>query len=552
MEFVIYGCPYTAFEATKDCDAFVVAEPNRSLYHLTRNTNRILNLVAFSGLRNIRLVGCSAEFVRDFNSLLAQHAAVGFRVTIEKKTSNGFSTSAEGPICARNIVVTERQPELIPIAHQLARESGGQIVVIDPTSDQEATEFSVALKDFEEGSGLARQNGLDNCCAFIERKLGAGFFAGAHSSVAFITKFPYNLYPFPYPTGHLPAHAAGEIATAGFLKANSPRLETGGAIILDSGKTQSSDASEYEPLHECLSQSYGVLPAHKPAMLGDFKYFVEDLPVDLMFLTAHCGQMPGTILEATFSYKGKGGRVRYAVDRGVSAVPQSGLIGCQTNYMPIEVNGVSWKEDGCERKLFLEFGKVEMDASLGMKPRNPEFENVEIVRIANADVVSFPTKSIQCGDEQYFVPLMNTVGGYYFPLVFNNACASYSGVCEEFLRDVSFYVGTTRAVDSFSAVEVAKQFAQNLRAMPVGRALFEAQRDFVGRYTPYLLAGVPWLSMPYYASQAIGIMKANSLLKISRHGPQNDPRENHRLMVFREQQRKILLKQLFKGGSHNP
>jgi hypothetical protein len=193
-----------------------------------------------------------------------------------------------------------------------------------------------------------------------------------------------------------------------------------------------------------------------------------------------------------------------------------------------------------------------MDASLGMKPRNPEFENVEIVRIANADVVSFPTKSIQCGDEQYFVPLMNTVGGYYFPLVFNNACASYSGVCEEFLRDVSFYVGTTRAVDSFSAVEVAKQFAQNLRAMPVGRALFEAQRDFVGRYTPYLLAGVPWLSMPYYASQAIGIMKANSLLKISRHGPQNDPRENHRLMVFREQQRKILLKQLFKGGSHNP
>lgn len=228
--------------------------------------------------------------------------------------------------------------------------------------------FSEALKDFEEGNGLARQNGLEICCALVRKKLGLGFFVGTYSSVTFITKFPFNLYPFPYPTGHLPAHAAAEIATAGFLKTNGPRLQTGVAIILDSGKTQSNGASEYGSLREWLSRSYGILPAHSAAALGDFRYFVEDLPADMMFLTAHCGQVPGTTLEATFAYKGKPGHVRYAVDRGVSAVPKSGLVDCQTNYLPIEVNGVGWKEIGCERELFLAFAKVEMDANWGMKP----------------------------------------------------------------------------------------------------------------------------------------------------------------------------------------
>jgi len=544
-EFVIYGCPYTAFESTKAVDAFVVPEPDRSLFHLRRNTNRILNLVGFSGVKDIRLVGCSADFVADFSSLLAEHPEAGFRVSIEHKTQSAFSSIAQGPSHATDIVVTERKSELIPIAHQVAREIGGKVVVIDPASEQEAAAFSEALKDFEEGSGLARQNGLENCCALVLKKLGPGFLAGTYSSVTFITKFPYNLYPFPYPTGHLPAHAASEIAAAGFLKANTPRLQAGVAIILDSGKTQANGASEYGDLRESLSQRYGILPAHNAAALGDFRYFVEDLPADMMFLTAHCGQMPGTTLEATFAYNGKTGHVRYAVDRGISAVPRSGLVDCQTHYMPIEVNGVNWKENGCERELFLKFAKVEMDASWGMKPRNPEFERIAITRVVNGNPTLFPTKCIECGDEQYFVPLTTTIGGYYFPLVFNNACASYSGVCEEFLPDVSFYVGTARPVDSFSAVEVARTFAQNLGNMPVGKALFEAQRKFITGYTPYILAGVPWLSMPSYDSRAIGIMKANSIIKSSSTGRSGEARSDHRRMVFLEQQRKMLLKQLF-------
>lgn len=108
-----------------------------------------------------------------------------------------------------------------------------------------------------------------------------------------------------------------------------------------------------------------------------------------------------------------------------------------------------------------------------------------------------------------------------------------------------FYVGTTGPVDSFRAVEVVTKFVHNLRDMSVGKALFEAQRGFLNGYSPYLLAGVPWLSMPKYGSPAVAIMRANSVLKRMRNGRSGDPRTDHSRLVFQEQQRKILLKQLF-------
>ena len=543
--FVIYGCPHTAFEATKDVDAFVVPEPDRTLYHLRRNTNRILNLVGFSGVKDVRLIGCSQEFIEDFSALLAEYPEVGFCLSTERRTCTAFSEKIVGDANGADVIVVEDQPSLIPIAHQLAREKKAEIVVVNPTSDEEVARFSASQKDFEEGNGLARQNGLDACRSLIERKLGTNFLARNYSSAAFITRLPFNLYPFRFPTGHMRACVAGELATTGRLKARTPRLQAGVAVILDSGNTQTTSASEYGALRGLLCHSYGVLPAHKPANLGDFKCFVENIPVDLIFLTAHSVQMPLTNLEATFSFRGRACHVRYAVDRGISSVPKSGLVNCQTNYVPIAVNGINWKEDSCERELFLKFGKVEMEASLGGKPHNPEFENIKITAVSDGGPTLFPAKCLKCGDDQNFVPLTDTIGCYYFPLVFNNACASYSGICEEFVPDASFYVGTTRGIDSFSAVEVANKFVQNLATMSVGEALFNAQQTFINGYTPFLLAGVPWLTLPRFPSQAAAIMNANSLLKDFRNSGSGDARAVHARQVFQEQQRNILLKQLF-------
>lgn len=543
--FVIYGCPYTAFEETKVMDAFVIPEPDRSLFHLRRNTNRILNLLGFSGVKEIRLIGCSVEFVEDFRNLIANCPDAGFRLRIESSTRRTFSDAVVEGTSLANVIVVENQPRLIPVAYQIARQAKANVVVIDTVSDEDAARFSEAQQDFETENGLARENGLNTCLSLVKAKLPPEFFSCAYLSATFITRFPYNVYPFQYPTGHLPPRTAAELAMAGLLKSEAPQLQTGIAVVLDSGDTQTATASEYNVLRDSLRNNYGVLPAHVPATLGDFKHFVEDLPADLIFLTAHCGNISLPQLEATFSYQGKTTHVRYAVDRGISAVLKSGVVDGQTTYEPIEVNGISWKAEGCERDLFLEFAKVEMDASFGMKPRNPEFQNISIKPAVGNRLHLSSAKYIGCGDKQNFVPLTHKIGCHSFPLVFNNGCGSYTGVCDEFVPDVSIYVGTTRAVDSFSAVDVAEKFVKNLGAMTVGNALFEAQRGLIKEHTPYLLAGLPWLSVPKWASRAIGIMNANRLLKHLIDRGTGDARANNTELIFQEQQRKLLLKQLF-------
>ena len=81
--------------------------------------------------------------------------------------------------------------------------------------------------------------------------------------------------------------------------------------------------------------------------------------------------------------------------------------------------------------------------------------------------------------------------------------------------------------------------------MSVGEALFKAQTGLMNQYTPYLLAGVPWLSMPKYQSSAAAIMSANTLLKNLVNRDSHETRAVHVRLVFQEEQRKILLKQLF-------
>src|SRR5713101_620916 len=108
--FIIYGCPYTAFETTKTLDAFVVPEPDSSLYHFRSRTNLILNLVGFSGLRNIRLIGCSHEFSEEFTGLVAEYPDAGFRVSNEPKTCTTFSAALAAETSAADIIVVERQP----------------------------------------------------------------------------------------------------------------------------------------------------------------------------------------------------------------------------------------------------------------------------------------------------------------------------------------------------------------------------------------------------------------------------------------------------------
>ena len=130
--FLIFGCPHTALVIMGTVDAFVVAEPDKNLYHFRRNTNRILNLIGFSGVKDIRLVGCSQEFTAELTEMIASRPECGFRVTSVEKSDVSVRRDIVGVESANDVIVVEREPNLIPIAFQLAQDGSARIVVVDP------------------------------------------------------------------------------------------------------------------------------------------------------------------------------------------------------------------------------------------------------------------------------------------------------------------------------------------------------------------------------------------------------------------------------------
>lgn len=199
--FVIYGCSYTALDLTRKGDFLVVPEPDRSLYHFRRNVNRLSNLVGFSGLKNIRLVGCSSQFINEFTAHIASRPEAGFRLSQEQENHTASREDIVANPGSNDVIVVEKRPSLFPIANQLARMGNARVVAIDPLSDAEADAFSTGQKDFEQGSGLARDNGLSACCSLIKARLGASFLASPCSSSHFRDQVSLQSLPVPVSDG---------------------------------------------------------------------------------------------------------------------------------------------------------------------------------------------------------------------------------------------------------------------------------------------------------------------------------------------------------------
>jgi hypothetical protein len=178
-------------------------------------------------------------------------------VRIEPRAPSQFESEIQGDPKGEHGIIVERDPSLLLIAHHLARQGGARIFTIAALSQEEKAIFQSAQSDFEEGNGLQRENGLHGCKSMIEQKLGPQFLDTSLASCTFITSVPFNIYPFRYPTGHVPPQHAAEVITAGFLKSTIHQLHTGIAIVLDSARTQSSTASEFEAISTSLGQHGG-------------------------------------------------------------------------------------------------------------------------------------------------------------------------------------------------------------------------------------------------------------------------------------------------------
>jgi hypothetical protein len=101
-------------------------------------------------------------------------------------------------------------------------------------------------------------------------------------------------------------------------------------------------------------------------------------------------------------------------------------------------------------------------------------------------------EALRMSDGNYF-PIPQMVGGFHYPVVFNNACSSWRSQSLEFgCNGASVYVGTATDVLNPVAVVVASSFVKAVTSgKSVGIALFRSQKSFTEQfgYTPYLMHG---------------------------------------------------------------
>ena len=101
-------------------------------------------------------------------------------------------------------------------------------------------------------------------------------------------------------------------------------------------------------------------------------------------------------------------------------------------------------------------------------------------------------EALRMSDGNYF-PIPRTIGGGYYPIVFNNACSSWrSGSMNFGPNGASVYIGTATDVLNPVAVVVAASFVKAVTSgKSVGVALYRSQMQFSQQfgYTPYLMHG---------------------------------------------------------------
>lgn len=120
-----------------------------------------------------------------------------------------------------------------------------------------------------------------------------------------------------------------------------------------------------------------------------------------------------------------------------------------------------------------------------------EIENLEVLNTTESENIK-GSDALRMGDSNYF-PIPQIVGGYHYPIVFNNACSSWRNLARNFgSGKASAYIGTATDILNSFAVSVASDFVKAITSgKSVGPALFRAQRKVTAQlgYTPYLMHG---------------------------------------------------------------
>ena len=203
------------------------------------------------------------------------------------------------------------------------------------------------------------------------------------------------------------------------------------------------------------------------ATLATFDFHAQYFPYDLLHICSHGGEVDGYEMSEQFIDRdGNTHTVEFEEVVGVTPAPEKpGMVAVHRKVFPRTLDGLGWmstelEKHGLPSHVSLDMWKC-MLKSKGV--RRPKGRIAMSCAIACADTIH---------QGQF-----HALASYSSPIVFNNACWSWSDVAAFFLAcGARAYIGTLWAIDNDAAVTAARTFYEKLFSGTVLSAFHKAAK----------------------------------------------------------------------------
>ncbi|MDF3822920.1 hypothetical protein P3G55_23690 [Leptospira sp. 96542] len=305
-------------------------------------------------------------------------------------------------------------------------------------------------------------------------------------SATFVTnRLPYGAAYPEFPTTHLQMYPQLGISVLnGFVAEQDDKQGIGCAVLVDPQKTE---APEIEAAASLLKDRRIFVRVYvgTAANVRDVKKMVELFPYDLLVIATHCGDAPGWRWTYEFT-DSSGKKRRLEVDTAIGVAfsdRDDDMVQVTQLYNFTSLDGVSWHDPDKDSKLTV--GTAILDFCEQIEKLEP-VTKVPIDRVHRAAV-------LQMHDNNY-LPVPRSIAGHGYPVILNNACASWHRLSETFvLGGARAYLGTLYPVTVYDAEPVTTKLFGKHFGKPLPVALWSAQREAYGASSlrrPYVMTGI--------------------------------------------------------------
>jgi len=356
------------------------------------------------------------------------------------------------------------------IAINYARSVDADVCVVDALAQYEGRDIQRWIYDWKEKNDDSQFTRLRNTAL---QRIGNIPFEKYEYATFFTEGLPYSLViENVIPCSHVNLRIRPDLFVFNNLIYDSAKVHHS-AIVFSPRFFQDEETDEL--CHFFAKNEYYLRAMiGQDANVSNFDFSVQFFPYDILHICSHGGEVNGYQMTDTFVDRESNTHiVEFEEVVGYSPVPdKEGVVEVTRKVFPRKLDGFEWKSVELAKQDIPSHVYTGMwDCILKCKGRRKKKEQVEMsCHIACAD-------NIHQGQ-------FHTLANHGSPLVFNNACWSWSEVAAFFLDcGARGYVGTLWTIDNQDAVVAAKTFYEKLLSDTVLAALHAGIKAIEGTHS---------------------------------------------------------------------